>query len=48
MRHPLNLVLENWEYLTFYLTLWEEKVQQPILAIRGGRRPFEGYPEITR
>ena len=20
MRYPLNLVLENWEYLTFYLT----------------------------
>ena len=25
----------------------EEEVQQPILAIGGGRRPFEGHPEIT-
>ena len=24
----------------------EEEVQQPILAISGRRRPFEGYPEI--
>ena len=24
----------------------EEKVQQLILAIGGGRRPFEGYPDI--
>ena len=22
MRYPLNLVLENWEYLWFYLTFW--------------------------
>ena len=22
MRCPLNLVLENWEYLCFYLTFW--------------------------
>ena len=22
MRCPLNLVLENWEYLWFYLTFW--------------------------
>ena len=22
MQYPLNLVLENWEYLMFYLTLW--------------------------
>ena len=27
--------------------LEEEEVQQPILAIGGRRRPFEGYPEIT-
>ena len=26
----------------------EEEVQQPILAIGGGRRPFEWYPEIMR
>ena len=26
----------------------EEEVQQPILAIGGRRRPFEGYPEITQ
>ena len=26
----------------------EEEVQQPILAIGGGRRPFEGYPEIMQ
>ena len=26
----------------------EEEVQQPILAIGVGRRPFEGYPEIMR
>ena len=26
----------------------EEEVQQLILAIGDGRRPFEGYPEITR
>ena len=25
----------------------EEEVQQLILAIGDGRRPFEGYPEIT-
>ena len=25
----------------------EEEVQQLILAIGEGRRPFEGYPEIT-
>ena len=25
----------------------EEEVKQPILAIGGRRRPFEGYPEIT-
>ena len=25
----------------------EEEVSQPIPAIGGGRRPFEGYPEIT-
>ena len=24
----------------------EEEVQQPILGIGGGRRPFEGYPDI--
>ena len=22
MRYPLNLVLQNWEYLWFYLTFW--------------------------
>ena len=22
MRYPPNLVLENWEYLWFYLTFW--------------------------
>ena len=22
MRYPLKLVLENWEYLWFYLTFW--------------------------
>ena len=22
MWYPLNLVLENWEYLMFYLTFW--------------------------
>ena len=22
MRYPLNLVLETWEYLWFYLTFW--------------------------
>ena len=22
MRYPLNLVLENWEYLLFYLAFW--------------------------
>ena len=22
MRYPLNLVLESWEYLWFYLTFW--------------------------
>ena len=22
MRYPLNLVLENWEHLWFYLTFW--------------------------
>ena len=26
----------------------EEEVQQPILAIGGRRRPFEGYPEIMQ
>ena len=26
----------------------EEEVQQPILAIGGRRRPFEGFPEITQ
>ena len=24
MRYPLNLVLENWEYLWSYLTFWVE------------------------
>ena len=22
MQYPLNLVLESWEYLWFYLTFW--------------------------
>ena len=26
----------------------EKEVQQPILAIGGGRRPFEVYPEIMQ
>ena len=26
----------------------EEEVQQPILAIGGGRRPFEGYPKVKQ
>ena len=37
MRYPLNLVLENWEYLQSYWTFWvviaDDDLKQPKLSI---------------